>query len=105
MELHNGTVGLIAARNINAARSQANREEGASNVKRVRLATQAEVDWVQGFGGHVPPGRVGKPKSVNVAPPKGALLKEALTKLREAEREGRYSRANELEQIILETCT
>lgn len=102
VELHNGQVGLVAARNINAARAQALREEGSSNVKHVRLATQAEVDWIQGMGGRIPAGRVAKAKTINGAPPKGSLLKEALMKLREAEREGRYERANELEKSIME---
>lgn len=58
VELYGGTVGLVAARNLQAARRKALAEEGSSNVKNVRLATQAEVDWIQGMGGRIPAGRV-----------------------------------------------
>lgn len=107
VELHGGTVGLVAARNLEAARRKALAEEGSSNVKNVRLATQAEVDWIQGMGGRIPAGRVRRePKrrvgTVDATQPKGAMLREALTRLREAEREGRYERANELQASIME---
>ena len=40
--------------------------------------------------------------TINAAPARGAMLREALTRLREAEREGRYERANELQRSIEE---
>lgn len=50
--------GLRAAQNIQQAQEEEIRATGTYGFKGIRLATQADVDWVGGMGGHVPDGAV-----------------------------------------------
>jgi hypothetical protein len=52
--LFGGYKGLIAARTLKAGLAQALRDEGASNVQRVELASEADVAWIRGMGGRIP---------------------------------------------------
>lgn len=58
-------VTLDLASSLRAARSAALKEHGTRNVTAVRLATEADIEWVRGMGGRVPkvPPRVRAPKS------------------------------------------
>jgi hypothetical protein len=61
VELQNA-IGLFTGSNLAAARREAIEEEGRKNVKSVRPATQADLDWVAGMGGFVPEGRLARPE-------------------------------------------
>jgi hypothetical protein len=52
--------GIRAAQNIIAAKRQALREAGTYGFKTIRRATQDDIAWVSGMGGHVPLGVVAK---------------------------------------------
>lgn len=54
VELHNDTMGLVAARSLASARKEATQEQGSRNVKTVRHATAEDVQWVRNMGGKVP---------------------------------------------------
>jgi hypothetical protein len=54
IELHNGLIGLAAARNLQSARKTALTENGSNNFKSVRKATDQDVSWVRTMGGRVP---------------------------------------------------
>jgi len=46
---------IIAAANINSARSQCQREIGTlQSIKLVRPALKKDIDWVRMMGGHIP---------------------------------------------------
>jgi len=50
-----GYQGMVAAKDVDAARLEANLEHGrASEVRGVRLATQQDISWFEGMGGRVP---------------------------------------------------
>lgn len=53
VSLWNGRCGLSTD-----TRAEIMRREGTANVRGVRPATQADVEWVRGMGGYVPEGRI-----------------------------------------------
>lgn len=72
--------GIRAALTIRGAKRAAANEVGSGNVKEVRLATEKDIAWVRGMGGHVP--NVGsiltvrrKAKRKKVSSPRGLRLK------------------------------
>lgn len=53
IKLYGGRCGLTTD-----TKREVMKREGTSNVLEVRPATQKDVDWVRGMGGHVPNGRI-----------------------------------------------
>jgi hypothetical protein len=51
-----GRIGLRAASTLNAARKSAIADVGLDNFESIRPATEEDVAWVRGMGGHVPKG-------------------------------------------------
>lgn len=53
------------ARDIRAARAAILREVGEYNgIKEIRKATEADIAWVKGMGGHVPENRKSENRSI-----------------------------------------
>lgn len=59
VSLNRGGRGIKAARTLDSARMQVEREQGEWSVREIRPATAQDVAWVRGMGGHIP--SVGSP--------------------------------------------
>lgn len=46
---------IRSAHRLDSAKKLAREEVGRSNVKEVREATEADIAWVRGMGGYIPP--------------------------------------------------
>lgn len=57
IDLHDGTCALSTD-----SEAAIMRHEGARNVRMIRNATQADVDWIEAMGGRVPTGRIQEAK-------------------------------------------
>lgn len=54
VSLYGGHCGLIAAKSITQAQAKALHNEGHSNVRGVRKATEKDIEWIRAMGGRVP---------------------------------------------------
>ncbi len=54
INLHDGFVGLMAAKSIAQARAWALTEHGTRNLASVAKATKEDADWIKSMGGAVP---------------------------------------------------